>query len=52
MPETWNVLVAQKSAALVKRFHKIFIDSPCRYDGKVVKVFCATTGNAAQKILL
>ena len=52
MAETWNVLVAQKNIALVKRFQKIFEDSPSRYNGKLIKVFCATTGSAAQKILL
>ena len=52
MADTWNVLVAQKHSNLVQRFQKIFQDSPSRYNGKIVKIFCATTGSAAQKILL
>lgn len=52
MAETWNILVAQKNINLVKKFQKIFEDTPCRYDGKVVKVYCATTSSTAQSILL
>jgi hypothetical protein len=52
MPETWNIVVAQKNINLVKRFEKIFTDSPCRYNGKVVKIYGATTSKAAQKLLL
>lgn len=52
MTETWNILVAQKNINLVKKFQKFFEDNPCRYNSKIVKVYCATTSNAAQKILL
>jgi len=52
MPETWNILVAQKNPNLVKKFQKIFTDTPCRYDGKVVKVYGATTSKTTKKLLL